>query len=90
MTQLSRTTSPSAPVPLPGADPAIRCGERLFDRSAGLSLARSGMSVERIGALIAIYLLPQAWKFLWAPIVDANLTRKRWYVVGATLTRSEY
>jgi MFS transporter, PAT family, beta-lactamase induction signal transducer AmpG len=49
-------------------------------------LARHDMPVEQIGALIAIYLLPQAWKFLWAPIVDTTLTRKRWYVVGAIMT----
>jgi PAT family beta-lactamase induction signal transducer AmpG len=50
------------------------------------SLARHGMPVEQIGALIAIYLLPQAWKFLWAPIVDTTMTRKRWYVVGTAMT----
>jgi PAT family beta-lactamase induction signal transducer AmpG len=50
------------------------------------SLARHKMPVEQVGALIAIYLLPQAWKFLWAPIVDTTMTRKRWYVVGATMT----
>lgn len=47
------------------------------------SLAHSGMPVEQIGALIAIYYLPQTWKFLWAPIVDTTLTRKRWYLIGA-------
>lgn len=50
------------------------------------ALAQSGMSVARVGALIAIYFLPQTWKFLWAPIVDATLTRKRWYVIGAGMT----
>jgi len=50
------------------------------------SLARHGMPVEQIGALIAIYLLPQAWKFLWAPIVDTTMTRRRWYVVGTAMT----
>lgn len=50
------------------------------------ALARSGMPIEQVGALIAIYYLPQAWKFLWAPIVDANMTRKRWYVIGASMS----
>ena len=44
------------------------------------------MPIEQVGALIAIYYLPQAWKFLWAPIVDANMTRKRWYVIGASMS----
>ncbi|MGA8707497.1 MAG: MFS transporter [Steroidobacteraceae bacterium] len=50
------------------------------------ALAQSGMSVARIGALTAIFFLPQAWKFLWAPIVDTTLTRKRWYFIGASMT----
>jgi MFS transporter, PAT family, beta-lactamase induction signal transducer AmpG len=50
------------------------------------SLSQSGMSVARVGLLIALYLMPQTWKFLWAPIVDTTLTRKSWYVIGATLS----
>ena len=50
------------------------------------SLVHSGMPVEQIGALIAIYYLPQTWKFLWAPIVDTTLTRKRWYLIGASMS----
>ena len=50
------------------------------------SLSQSGMSVARVGLLIALYLMPQTWKFLWAPIVDTTLTRKSWYVIGAALS----
>jgi MFS family permease len=49
------------------------------------TLSRSGVSVTQIGALIALYLTPQTWKFLWAPIVDTTLTRKRWYLLGVIL-----
>lgn len=48
-------------------------------------LAQSGVSAERIGALIALYFMPQVWKFLWAPIVDITLSAKRWYLIGAVL-----
>jgi MFS family permease len=50
------------------------------------TLAQKGMSVAQIGLLIALYLAPQAWKFVWAPIVDTTLTRKSWYLIGATLS----
>jgi MFS family permease len=50
------------------------------------SLVRGGMSVPRAGALVAIYFLPQTWKFFWAPIVDTTLTRKLWYVISAATT----
>ncbi len=49
-------------------------------------LAQSGMSVTRIGLLIAVYMAPQTWKFLWAPIIDTTLTRKHWYLIGTSLT----
>src|ERR1039457_6694624 len=50
------------------------------------SLSQSGMSVANVGLLIALFLIPQTWKFLWAPIVDTTLSRKAWYVIGATLS----
>jgi predicted MFS family arabinose efflux permease len=45
-------------------------------------LARAGMSSTQIGALIALFMLPQSWKFLWAPLIDATLTPARWYLLG--------
>jgi MFS transporter, PAT family, beta-lactamase induction signal transducer AmpG len=50
------------------------------------SLSRSGMSVANVGLLIALFFIPQTWKFLWAPIVDTTLNRKSWYVIGAFLS----
>jgi PAT family beta-lactamase induction signal transducer AmpG len=49
------------------------------------ALSQSGMSVANVGLLIALYLVPQAWKFLWAPIVDTTLSRKSWYLIGVSL-----
>jgi MFS transporter, PAT family, beta-lactamase induction signal transducer AmpG len=50
------------------------------------SLSQSGMTVAQIGILSAIYFTPQTWKFLWAPVVDATLTRKTWYLLGSGLS----
>src|SRR5579884_3137501 len=44
-----------------------------------------GVSVEAIGAVLAAAFVPHAWKFLWAPVVDATLTRKTWYLVAIAL-----
>src|SRR5579863_5221319 len=50
------------------------------------SLSQSGMSVANVGFLIALFFIPQTWKFLWAPIVDTTLSHKGWYLIGATLS----
>ncbi len=52
----------------------------------GKLLANAGVSTEAIATLIAISLLPQTWKVLWAPLIDATLTRKRWYWMAAIVT----
>ena len=49
----------------------------------GYVLAKAGMPVATIAALIGLDYLPSALKFLWAPIIDTTLTRKRWYLIGA-------
>lgn len=36
-----------------------------------------------MAALVAVYFIPQTWKFLWAPLADLTLTRKRWYALSA-------
>jgi hypothetical protein len=54
----------------------------------GVALAflatRVGLTVEDGAALIAVSLFPNVWKFFWAPVGDKTLTRKRWYLLGAT------
>ncbi|HQR11160.1 MAG TPA: MFS transporter [Casimicrobiaceae bacterium] len=49
-------------------------------------LAQAGVGADRIAALVAVSLLPQTWKFLWAPAVDTTLTRKTWYLLGSAGT----
>jgi MFS transporter, PAT family, beta-lactamase induction signal transducer AmpG len=49
-------------------------------------LGQAGVSAESIGALIALSLMPQIWKPLWAPLVDITLSAKWWYVIGTVLS----
>ncbi len=46
----------------------------------GYQLTQAGVSVEEVAALMAFSLLPQTWKFLWAPMADTTLSRKTWYL----------
>ena len=43
---------------------------------------RFHLSVEDGALLIASGMFPHVWKFLWAPIVDTTLSRKRWYLIS--------
>ncbi len=49
-------------------------------------LSHAGVSVAGVAGLVAINLVPQTWKALWAPIVDTTLTSKRWYLSAAVMT----
>lgn len=51
----------------------------------GYLLGHAGVKAEGVAALVAISFIPQTWKFLWAPVADLTLTRKRWYVLSAVL-----
>lgn len=49
-------------------------------------LTQAGVGVDEVAALVAVSLLPQTWKFVWAPIADTTLTRKRWYVLAGVIS----
>ena len=51
----------------------------------GYALGQAGVTASGVAALIALYFVPQTWKFLWAPVADLTLTRKRWYALAAVL-----
>ncbi|TMH61641.1 MAG: AmpG family muropeptide MFS transporter [Betaproteobacteria bacterium] len=51
----------------------------------GYLLAQAGVNAQGVAALVAVFFIPQTWKFLWAPLADLTLTRKRWYVLSAAL-----
>lgn len=49
---------------------------------------RFQLTVEDSALLIASGMFPHVWKFLWAPIADTTLTRKKWYlfsVIGCAI-----
>jgi PAT family beta-lactamase induction signal transducer AmpG len=49
-------------------------------------LTQAGVSLEASAALVALSYVPQTWKFLWAPITDTTLTRKKWYLIASVLS----
>jgi MFS family permease len=49
-------------------------------------LAKNHVSVEAIAALVAAAMIPNVWKFLWAPVVDTTLSSRTWYLVGSLCT----
>ena len=49
-------------------------------------LKQAGVTVGQIAALSALSVLPQTWKFFWAPIVDITLDQKKWYVLSGVFT----
>jgi len=46
---------------------------------------RYELSVEDGALLIAAGMFPHVWKFLWAPVVDTTLSRKKWYAVSVVM-----
>ncbi len=51
----------------------------------GFLLSQAGVGVSAIAGLIALSLVPQTWKFFWAPVVDTTLTSKTWYLLAAVV-----
>jgi MFS family permease len=43
---------------------------------------RRGLTVTDGATVIAVGMLPHAWKFFWGPVADTTLTRKRWYLLS--------
>ena len=43
---------------------------------------KHGLSVEQGAFLVSASMFPNVWKFLWAPIADITLSRKKWYVLA--------
>jgi PAT family beta-lactamase induction signal transducer AmpG len=52
----------------------------------GYLFSKAGISVETIAGLSAATILPGVLKFLWAPLVDACMTLKKWYVLSCIVT----
>lgn len=52
----------------------------------GYLLRGGGVSVAAIAGLSGLFLLPNVWKVLWAPLIDTTLSARAWYVIGAGAT----
>ena len=48
--------------------------------------SKAGLSVAQVAGLVAVVFIPHTWKFVWAPVVDATLTRKSWYLIALVFT----
>jgi PAT family beta-lactamase induction signal transducer AmpG len=49
-------------------------------------LGQEGVSAEAIATLVAVSVVPNTWKFAWAPLADTTLSRKAWYTLGTLAT----
>jgi len=52
----------------------------------GFLLTKAGVPLEQVAPLIAITLLPNIFKFVWAPLVDTTLSVKKWYLISNVIT----
>jgi PAT family beta-lactamase induction signal transducer AmpG len=48
--------------------------------------SKAGITPAMIADLVASMLLPQIFKFLWAPLVDVTWSVKKWYILSTFLT----
>lgn len=46
---------------------------------------RAGLPTSVIAGIVGMSFLAAGWKFLWAPVGDYTLTRKRWYLLAVAL-----
>jgi len=47
--------------------------------------ARAGLGVSAIAGIVGMTFLASGWKFVWAPLGDYTLSRKRWYLIAVSL-----
>ena len=48
--------------------------------------SKAGIPVGSVAALVGASILPNTWKFAWAPLVDTTLTRKGWYLIASVVS----
>lgn len=47
--------------------------------------SKAGVPVSAIASVVGMTFLAAGWKFVWAPVGDYTLTRKRWYVLAVAM-----
>ena len=85
---LERTLAPTPPHPWVWAVLYFPYGLSFGFPSIALGYlgARAGLPVSAIAGIVGMSFLAAGWKFLWAPLGDYTLSRKRWYVLATALT----
>src|SRR6202047_2711143 len=61
------------------------CAVGVVGLALGSSLVKAGVPVHQAAGIIAATSLAFTLEFVWAPMVDASLTRRLWYVGGSTV-----
>lgn len=56
----------------------------------GWLATRAGLPVSVAATIVGIAFAPAAFKFLWAPVGDLTLNRKRWYVIANACCASAF
>ena len=49
-------------------------------------LTKEGIPLEQVAPIVAVTLLPNILKFIWAPLVDTTLSVKKWYILSDIIT----
>ena len=52
----------------------------------GFLLTKADIPLALVAPVISVALLPNIFKFIWAPLVDTTLTVKRWYLIANVIT----
>ncbi|MHB9140784.1 MAG: MFS transporter [Paludibacter sp.] len=52
----------------------------------GYMLTKAGLPLEKVAPIVALTLVPNVFKFIWAPLVDTTLTVKKWYIIASIVT----
>jgi len=47
---------------------------------------KAGVSFAQIAGLVAASLVPQIFKFIWAPLVDVTLSVKKWHILASLIS----
>ena len=52
----------------------------------GFLLTKAGIPLALVAPVISVALLPNIFKFIWAPLVDTTLSVKKWYLIANAIT----
>ena len=52
----------------------------------GFLLTKAGIPLSQVAPIVSLTLLPNIFKFIWAPLVDTTLSVKKWHIIANTIT----